>query len=83
MLLPNKHIRFSESLIGLGGFVLEKLTKPSTIDELWGEFCKARKSGEYPAQHSFENLVLAVDTLYAIGALKELERNTGVLVKCV
>ena len=33
MILPTKHIRFSESLLGLGGVVLKIIKEPKTIDE--------------------------------------------------
>lgn len=81
MLMPDKHIKLSESLLGLGSYVLEALSAPQTIDDLWHSFCKARNTGTYPAQHSFENLVLAVDILYAIGAVAELDQS-GVLRRC-
>ena len=36
MLMPNKHIKFSESLLGLASFVIESLLSgPMTPDELW------------------------------------------------
>jgi len=68
MLLPDKHITFAESLLGLGYFVLDNLKSPATIDQVWRNFEKVR-GNEYPAFHSFDNLVLAVDALYAIGAV--------------
>ncbi|MDO9204069.1 ABC-three component system middle component 6 [Methylotenera sp.] len=73
MLLPDKHISFAESLLGLGHFVLESLQTPITIDNLWRNFEKIQGL-EYPAYHSFDNLVLAVDVLYALGAL-ELDKE--------
>ncbi len=82
MLMPDKHIKFAESLLGLGSFVLDALTVPQTIDDLWDRYGKAKKAGEYPASHTFENLVLAVDILFAIDAVYELE-NSGVLKRCV
>lgn len=81
MLMPDKHVRFAESLLGLGSFVLEVLDEPRTIDELWVLFGRHLRAGKYPARHSFENFVLAVDTLYAIGALTE-DRQSGVLRRC-
>lgn len=81
MLMPDKHIRFAESLIGLGSFVLESLDQPRSIDELWVIFGRHRQSGQYHAPHSFENLVLAVDVLYAIGAVTE-DEPSGVLSRC-
>lgn len=81
MLMPDKHIRLSESFYGLGSFLLELLTTPKTIDELWRLFSKAVIGKEYPSQHSFENVVFAVDFLFAVGAVKL--KSDGALEKCV
>jgi hypothetical protein len=80
VLMPDKHIKLSESLYGLGGYALGLLSKPATIDDLWSEISSDIREGVYPAQHSFENLVLALDALFAIGAV-EL-KPSGVLSKC-
>lgn len=80
MLLPEKHIRISESILGLGGFVLSSLDHPKTVDTVWEELQKARSLGEFPSYHSFENLVLAVDFLFAIGTVITLQN--GKLTKC-
>lgn len=81
MLMPDKHIRFGESLLGLGSCALDLLSIPKTIDDLWQAFRKAAASGAYPVEHPFEHLVLAVDVLFAIGAV-ESDRS-GVLRRCV
>lgn len=81
MLMPDKHIKFGESLLGLGSHVLESLAVPKTVDELWATFRTLVDRGDYPTQHSFEHLVLAVDVLYAIGAVEEGDRP-GVLRRC-
>jgi len=70
MLLPDKHISFAESLLGLGSFIIEQLDTPQTIDNLWQKFEKVRDS-QYPAYHSFDNLVLATDILFAINLIHE------------
>jgi hypothetical protein len=80
MLLPDKHIKLAESLLGLGGFALEALETPKTIDSLWAEFQEASSTNRFPAYHSFENLVLAVDFLFSIGAVTA-GRN-GKLTRC-
>jgi hypothetical protein len=82
MFMPDKHIKLSESLLGLGSYLLNMLSRPQTIDELWGHFTKDCLAGTYPVRHSFENLVLAVDALYAMGAVEECEQS-GVLQRCV
>jgi hypothetical protein len=79
MLLPDKHISFAESLLGLGYFVLNNAKNPTTIDNMWRNFEKLQ-GVDYPAFHSFDNLVLAVDVLYALGAIDldedgQLKRN--------
>ncbi len=81
MLLPDKHIRFSESLLGLGALVLESLEAPKSIDALWNELHPQMESGAFPANHSFDNLVLSVDMLFALGVIT-LNRN-GRLQRCV
>lgn len=80
MLLPDKHIKMSESLIGLGSFVVEDLATPKTIDEIWKGLQRAYTAGEYPVYQSFENLVLAIDFLYSIGIVTA-SRN-GKIIKC-
>lgn len=73
MILPDKHISFAESLIGLGSFILDNLTSPKNIDSLWSDFEKIRAK-EYPAYHSFDNLVLAVNLLYTLQMI-EISNN--------
>ncbi|RPJ73671.1 MAG: hypothetical protein EHM20_11870 [Alphaproteobacteria bacterium] len=70
MLLPAKHIRLAESIIGLSGFVLEKLNKPKTVDLLWKELRHASENNEYPAYHSMENLLLSIDFLFLLDLVK-------------
>lgn len=80
MLLPDKHIKLSESLLGLGAFLIGLLRQPQTVDAIWFEYRKARDSGVYPAHHTFENVVLALDVLFAIKAIN-LSDN-GLIEKC-
>lgn len=80
MLMPDKHVKFAESLIGLGSFVLESLDEPMSIDALWKSFKQARTEKKYPSPHSFESLVLAVDVLFSIGAIEPTK--LGALRKC-
>nr|WP_295898877.1 ABC-three component system middle component 6 [uncultured Bdellovibrio sp.] len=70
MILPSKHIRLSESYIGLGGFILSKLKRPTAIDKLWTDFQKVANSNTFPANHSFDSFVLTVDILYSLGLVE-------------
>ncbi len=80
MILPDKHISVSESLVGLGGFVLNSLVRPTTIDDLWSAYSKINNTDQFPAYHSFENLVLAIDFLFALGAVDQ--DSSGRLFRC-
>ncbi|MCF8243648.1 MAG: hypothetical protein K9J37_04540 [Saprospiraceae bacterium] len=77
--MPAKHIRYSESLLGLGGFLLSMLKEPATLDELWMKFEKINNR-KLPAYHSFDNVLLALDFLFLIGALNIAD--TGELHLC-
>lgn len=79
MILPTKHIRLSESLIGLGGVLLNYLNEPLTIDALWQNFDK-RNMTKYSTYHNFDNLVLAVNLLFLMGIVNINDK--GELVKC-
>lgn len=69
MVLPDKHIGFSESLLGLGSFILEMLFKPKNVDTLWQDLKNTQNSDKMFTSHNFENLVLSVDILFAIGLI--------------
>ncbi len=81
MLLPAKHIRMAESIFGLGSYVLSALSGPKTIDNIWCEFVEVNNSKNYPAYHTFDNLILAVDFLFSMNLISqndkgELQRET-------
>jgi hypothetical protein len=82
MLLPDKHIRFSESLLGLGAMLLDCLDRPRTLDDLWTTFRHKRSSFAGSRQHTFDHVVLALDALYAIGAIRE-DSQSGAMSRCV
>jgi hypothetical protein len=72
-LLPHKHIRFCESLIGLAGYVRQLLNAPLTIDELYSLLNNTESAWLY--KPSFEQLVSAVVILFAIGQIIETDNN--------
>lgn len=71
MILPKKHISLSASLIGLGGVILEIINKNSkTIDQCWSTLNKKYiAKGIVQKKHSFDNMILAIDLLYMLGAI--------------
>jgi len=70
MILPNKHLQISESIIGLGAVVLKILEHPKTVDEIWQNYIKKyNESQDFPAYHNFDNMLLAINLLFMIGAV--------------
>lgn len=62
-LLPNKHVPTNRSVVGMGALLLEHLETPSTVSGLWELVKNKQEVG------SFDNFVLSLDYLYAIGAI--------------
>lgn len=75
MLLPEKHINLSESLWGLGGVILKILEKPKYFDDLLNDYQKIDNSKSFPASHSINEVILALDLLFAIGAITKNEKG--------
>lgn len=79
MILPTKHTNFSQSLLGLGAYILSQLQSPKSIDELWENYTIDYKNRRYLVKHSFDNIVMTLIFLYSIGSIIEKE---GVIEKC-
>lgn len=68
MILPSKHIRLSESYIGLGAFLVKLLENPITLDECWTKFKKEYIETKIIKKHqSIDNIILTLELLYCIG----------------
>jgi ABC-three component (ABC-3C) system Middle Component 6 len=80
VLLPDKHIRLSESILGFGGLVLSALRRPTTFDNLWKRLQESVDTPDWPAAHGVENFVLALCFLYSIGAVDV--SSDGELFRC-
>ena len=74
MILPTKHIRPDRALIGVGAEVLVALGQPMTVSKLWDELRSHRSAESSSPVIDYRWFVLALDLLYAIGAI-ELERG--------
>jgi len=73
VLIPAKHVTFSESILGLGSYVITILDNPKTIDEVWLMYQNDISRNDGLFKHSFDNMILAVIFLYSIG--KVIEHN--------
>lgn len=79
MIMPSKHINFSQSLLGFGSYVLAKLDKPLSIDDIWKMYQADISKDDYIAKHSFDNLIMTFIFLYGINAI---ESKNGLIYKC-
>lgn len=75
MILPQKHIKLSESYFGFGGFLLQFIDKPIAIDTLWDSFQEVNDTAEFPTYHSFDSFLLTINYLYIIGAINQDARG--------
>jgi hypothetical protein len=64
MILPDKSISLSHSLLGMGSVILAELRIPQTVSSLWE---KARAHEEIK---SFEKFILTLDLLYMLGLIE-------------
>lgn len=79
MIMPEKHLWISESLISFGAQILRFIRKPRTIDELWIELEKHKPLEKSIERLSFEKLVLTLDFLFAIRAI-EIDHKSKIKV---
>lgn len=63
MILPDKYIPLERSLLGIGGEMLQRLLTPKTVTALWDQMRDETEVGSY------EHYILALDLLYALGAI--------------
>lgn len=80
MILPTKHIHFSQSLLGFGAYILSQLNSPKSIDDLWDMYLNDYARQVYLSKQSFDNLVMTLIFLYSTDSITEKE---GVISKCV
>jgi len=79
MIMPSKHINFSQSLLGFGSYLLSKLDKPMSIDDIWNKYQADLLKENYIAKHSFDNLIMTFIFLYGINAI---DQKNGLIYKC-
>ena len=80
MLLPDKHIRISESLLGLAALALASLKERHSFDSLMALLSSKFETPDWPAFHNVESVSLALCFLYSVG-LVDVDTN-GVIYRC-
>ena len=64
MILPTKHIRLSNSLLGVGATLIECLDEETTVTFLWD------KTKASPNVRGFDRFTLALDLLFLLGLVE-------------
>ena len=81
MILPAKHLDADQALITVAAELLSLLAKPQTVSALWTDLHRSRESGPVggqPRPITFDWFVLALDVIFALGAV---ELTDGRLVR--
>lgn len=73
MILPKKHLSMNESFFGFGAFLLQQLSAPVSLDDLWGYYKESYANKKYEVKFSFDQFVMVLDYLYIIGAIRQTE----------
>ena len=69
MLMPTKHIKTENALIGVGGEVLALLDHDKTVSRLFHDLQEKRRNNDLATIH-FDWFLLAVDFLFSTGAIQ-------------
>ena len=67
--MPTKHIKAENALIGVGAEILALLDRDKTSSRLFSDLQERRQENELSTIH-FDWFLLAVDFLFAIGAIR-------------
>src|SRR5260221_9356467 len=55
VLLPDKHIRIADALLGFSGLIVSELSGAATFDHLWGKVHKLLDTPDWPAVQGADN----------------------------
>ncbi len=77
MLMPTKHIKTENALVGVGAEVLSLLERDKTVSTLFRDVQKWRRDNDLATIH-FDWFLLSLDFLFSVGALRF---ESGVLKK--
>ncbi len=69
MILPTKGISADRALLSVGAQILQQLDQPLTVSAAWHALTDWRQRTGRPDNISFSWFVLALDVLYAMGAV--------------
>ena len=77
MLMPTKHVKTENALVGVGAELLSLLNRDKAVSTLFRDLQARRRENELSTVH-FDWFMLALDFLYSVGAIRF---ESGVLKK--
>lgn len=78
MITPTKGIAPQRALLSIGAQIADVLTEPMTVSQTWSRLQAWREEHGHNATVSFSWFVLALDSLYALRAVR---LESGLLVR--
>ncbi len=70
MILPNKYVSNSESLIGLSALIINVLGKKSLpLDKLWKQFEKKYNTENLNNPPTYEKFILTLNLMFMVGMI--------------
>lgn len=76
MILPTKGVSADRALLTVGAQIIRELDEPSTVSGLWHLVRVKRAQDENATPLTFDWFVLALDLLFAVGAIRTGPANT-------
>jgi hypothetical protein len=76
VILPTKGIPADRALLTIGAQIIKELDEPSTVSGLWHLVRLGRAQTEESTPLTFDWFVLALDLLFAVGAIRPGPANT-------
>lgn len=80
MITPTKGVRTDRSLLYIGGQILSNLDEPTTVSAAWESLARKRTQQGQDTTLTFDWYVLALDLLYALGAVR---LSNGLITKVI
>ena len=80
MIIPTKGIRPDKSLLYIGGQILSSINESTTVSGAWEALSQKRSHDDQEAPPTFDWFILALDLLYACGAI---EISNGLISRTV
>lgn len=74
MIIPKKHIKLNESIVGISGILITMIKGVCNIDEL---FIALKKDKRIPKYISFDDFLIIINFLYIINLINS-DNNGGI-----